>query len=884
MNNQNDNSLLPPVEEKSLRIVFFVSASILFITTLWAVLDETFTRRPWKVYQADFYQMKIERLEAEFEKENADFEDKYGDEYTEVQDSLNAARARRNSPSYGQLKEQYNKINDEVKETTQNSRFEKSGLDELYYLLREAILHNEQDDIVSVEKEIESSEAIYKEINLLKDNYKKHLDDINHQLSVYDDGVKKWSDEVLKMEEKIKGVKRRIKLTKETPVAIFQTMLPEYQKNEFGIMIMRVERCETCHPAGTDPLFLDAPSPFKSHPEEILELHPIEKFGCTPCHGGDGVALTVDEGHGKDKYWEEPLEPKSFMDSRCNKCHFEEIYTDNAPIINKAKQIIVESGCHGCHEIQSFTDLPKTGPDLNHVTRKTNIGWIYKWIFNPKEYLPHSRMPWMRLNEDETKAVTAYLNNISNDSDFQYVDSNYRGGNVKRGERLIKSVGCQACHVIDGNEAVRESRGLSYDRAPQLDWVGSKVNPEWLYDWIKNPKHYWSESSMPNLRLLNREAKDIVSYLMSKKNPEIDYEEFGRQIGNLDDEELIAQGKALIILKGCHGCHEIEGMEDEGRVAVLLTTFGDKKVEELDFGYTKPDSSLVADGTHKVVPRTWLDWVTNKLKDPMTYQTALIKAQMPTYSFNDEDIHALTVFLHSMTDYHVGEDYRPMMTEQEKEIDDGLRAILRFQCMNCHLIEGRGGHIRVLYEEESLAPPNLIGEGEKVQPQWLFQFIKKPETLRPWLSIRMPTFNLTNKEVSSIGRYFAARSDASFPYTYYADLPEPSKEVARTGKIMFDEMQCLSCHVIKGDLSGYSPDEIAKLAPNLKLANERLRHEWISEWLKDPQIKLPGTRMPQFFYPDFRTDELMTDYEYFDYSVDKQAEAIASHVISLGKK
>ena len=103
--------MLPPVEEKSLRIIFFVSASVLFITTLWAVLDETFTRRPWKVYQADFYQMKIERLEAEFEKENADFEDKYGDEYTEVQDSLNAARARRNSPSYGQLKEQYNTIN-----------------------------------------------------------------------------------------------------------------------------------------------------------------------------------------------------------------------------------------------------------------------------------------------------------------------------------------------------------------------------------------------------------------------------------------------------------------------------------------------------------------------------------------------------------------------------------------------------------------------------------------------------------------------------------------------------------------------------------------------------------------------------------------------------
>ena len=33
-------------------------------------------------------------------------------------------------------------------------------------------------------------------------------------------------------------------------------------------------------------------APFTSHPDpELLELHPLEKFGCSPCHGGNGRAL-----------------------------------------------------------------------------------------------------------------------------------------------------------------------------------------------------------------------------------------------------------------------------------------------------------------------------------------------------------------------------------------------------------------------------------------------------------------------------------------------------------------------------------------------------------------------------------------------------------------
>ena len=33
-------------------------------------------------------------------------------------------------------------------------------------------------------------------------------------------------------------------------------------------------------------------------------------------------------------------------------------------------------------------------------------------------------------------------------------------------------------------------------------------------------------------------------------------------------------------------------------------------------------------------------------------------------------------------------------------------------------------------------------------------------------------------------------------------------------------------------------------------ASDRLRADWVVDWLTDPQKEMPGTRMPSFFYSD----------------------------------
>jgi hypothetical protein len=40
---------------------------------------------------------------------------------------------------------------------------------------------------------------------------------------------------------------------------------------------------------------------------------------------------------------------------------------------------------------------------------------------------------------------------------------------------------------------------------------------------------------------------------------------------------------------------------------------------------------------------------------------------------------------------------------------------------------------------------------------------------------------------------------------------------------------------------------LSNLAPDLRMTHERLKPEWILDWLRNPQRIQPGTRMPQFW-------------------------------------
>ncbi len=66
----------------------------------------------------------------------------------------------------------------------------------------------------------------------------------------------------------------------------------------------------------------------------------------------------------------------------------------------------------------------------------------------------------------------------------------------------------------------------------------------------------------------------------------------------MDDPQLSRKGKELIQHYGCAGCHEISGLEDEGRIGTELTNEGSKPIERLDFALCTEDAKrgILPDG------------------------------------------------------------------------------------------------------------------------------------------------------------------------------------------------------------------------------------------------------------------------------------------------
>ncbi len=227
--------------------------------------------------------------------------------------------------------------------------------------------------------------------------------------------------------------------------------------------VSRVDRCRSCHTnindfgAGNVQNFPKDKyhEPFTSHPNPDLYLsstspHPIESFGCTICHDGDGSGTSFQAaehtpgdpaqatawadhyGWHSNHFWEYPMQPGQFIESSCLKCHHSVVelgvnpkFGTTAPKVFEGYELIKSYGCFGCHEINGYDgkrsigpdmrlepnspaelaaieadpnspppgNLRKVGPSLRHVGAKVAPNFISYWTEDPQRFRPSTKMP-----------------------------------------------------------------------------------------------------------------------------------------------------------------------------------------------------------------------------------------------------------------------------------------------------------------------------------------------------------------------------------------------------------------------------------------------------------------------------------------------------------
>ncbi len=995
-----------PVVSKSLAPHYLIAMVLLMGTLFWALWDESFGQRPWKNFQEEWKTRYVAFLK------------------NVRSQSAESQKQVQSNPEYQALKQAYDQanqqaqprlkaINDQLREVAAKT------------LAVQNVFTDRRAYVNASTYEIETSSPSS------KPGKQKDLDKYKAEVTTvkYPDGSKhaynypqleetynELRNERVQLSTELAGVIKPVNQQKEkldaylnenmlslTPAQIkgledkTEAWVPKIQQINVAEANI-VDRCESCHMGIREPIKITAASmalkgkrpdeyarAFTSHPEPgLLKTHDPEKYGCSPCHQGNGRATTsVEKAHGTYEHWLWPLFPKGNVEAGCQICHAADMVLvsgDVGSVLSEGKDLYRQRGCIGCHRYEGYDkepedllsiaqqiklieqekkdnlkqaanlmkdadaaesneeanhlndeavglkvtnskldlrivqldrttksllqDVKKVGPNLKDVRLKLNRNWIPVWLKKPTDFRPTTKMPNFRLNDQQIRAISAYIWQSGLDGPL----AKHKPGNAAHGKELFETRGCLACHSIGEGD---EMQGGTF--AANLTRVGEKANYDYLARWVHNarertrpycmyekkdigPEDYAKKglpyvfdlehsrcpndghelqvqnmTVMPSLRLSPEDAEDVAWYLVTlKKREPSSYPD----ASFMEDPALKEEGKKWIRHFGCAGCHEIAGLEDEGRIGTELTFEGSKPIERLDFALltevaqrgtgepiTDPeDRARLPEGPAQAPWYNDKGFFEHKLAEPNIWDKGKIKPEteklrMPNLHLSKEQIRSLTTFLMGSQESPLPSNYQYRPLDYRRDIQEGWWVVKKYNCMGCHqFIPGQKTVLMGVAQYQTpdgleQLPPKLLTEGARVDPQWLLRFLTNPSLsdtdtnrngLRSYLQVRMPTFSFSENELGKLVRFFQALSRQPFPY-----IPEPlpmltAKETEMARSLFSSPAApCLKCHA-----TGEPAHDRSASAPNLLQARGRLKADWMQRWVIDPQAISPGTAMP----------------------------------------
>ena len=931
-----------------LNVVFAASSLFLFLSVIWMVWDDF--DREWKNTQRRFAQLEYQVTQAQREQAVRSV-DRNKIAQLEAQRKTSEQQIAANKAKVDDLEKQLKDADNKQFRATLDFNYMKATYDQDRYDFETTREADPQSSATARKQKISEDEA--KQLNDLNLAMEKAIADkaaVQAQLGQYTGQAAAAEKQIedLRTEQTRLGKRLDVlapSVTKDyfrnaplldfmaPTIKVQQIILPNVVDDVNFIRVPKMDRCQTCHLAIDKKGYEKYPQPFTTHPDLETYLggssaHPIDKVGCTVCHEGMGQSVSFrDAAHmpssekqkeewEKKYHWEEPhlwdypMLPTAMTQASCEKCHRQQVFVPKADKLTLAYSTYERAGCYACHKTKGFENMRKPGPILTKIDSKLSADWVKNWIRNPRAVKPTTWMPRFFYNsnnsspedavrnEAEINGIAKYL--FANSEKHDFAVKNPGQGDAKNGEKIVKEIGCQGCHVV--GEGSREQAGPRRTFGQPLENIGNKTTYEWVYNWVRDPKHYNAGTFMPNLRLTDLQVADVATYLIGLKGPAGDsakaqvdqkstddvlldymkavlpFEDAKTQLGKLNaDEKQVELGRRAINRYGCFSCHDIKGFEKAQSIGTDLSEEGSKLVTRLDFAF-------ITDIPHT----SKLGWFRTKLHDPRIFDkgrvlTPLDKLRMPNFDLSDVENDRLVTALMSFQREIQPPAAFPARSARTDYLYEGRTLVHRRNCVGCHIIEGDGGDFLKLVADPSLGPPMLTPEGARVQHDWLYSFIRGPITIRPWLAVRMPTFGLDDPNINGVINYFGGISNKMTPFETHETVRTVSLDES-TGKHLFELLKCQQCHVL-GTIPKDQPT--SNLAPDLRMAPERLQADWILAWLRKPSDILPGTRMPAFWadYPKSLYTRQTPGFEWlpaeFDGNAEAQIRVIRDHLLTF---
>src|SRR6266568_7758887 len=127
-------------------------------------------------------------------------------------------------------------------------------------------------------------------------------------------------------------------------------------------------------------------------------------------------------------------------------------------------------------------------------------------------------MPNFKLSDENARDISAFL--IANSTSVARGTATISAKpstDAAAGASLYGESFCASCHAVQ-NAAGNLVGG---DVGPELTRVGSKVKPEWLNAWLRNPRAYDPGTGMPHYRLNDPQVATLSGFLLAKADADL---------------------------------------------------------------------------------------------------------------------------------------------------------------------------------------------------------------------------------------------------------------------------------------------------------------------------------------------------------------------------
>ncbi|MBZ5722549.1 MAG: c-type cytochrome [Acidobacteriia bacterium] len=910
-----------PIVTRSYALHYVVAMVILMATLFWALWDEGFGQRPWKAYQQEWKQRYTAFLgTARSKSEHTVTDLEKNPEYQQLSQAAEQADAASKTRK-NELQKQITDLSAQILAVQNVFTDKRAYVNYLTY---------------DIETETSASGKESKKKDL--EEYKKETWTVE-----FPDGHKEKYD-FRHLEEKYNELKdERTKASAELgevlkPVTEASTKLSEYISDhmvdltpaqidglkkktaDWDPKIMQinvaeaniVDRCESCHMGIREPLKLTAASmtpkgakkpdeyaqAFTSHPEpDLLKTHDPEKFGCSPCHQGNGRATTsVEKAHGNYEHWLWPLFPKQNAEAGCQTCHAADMVLVSGDVgwtISEGKDLFRQKGCMGCHRYEGYDKEPE---ELNSVSQQIKQFEQQK-IENTKDAADlmkqadaaESNEEANRLND---KAVALRVSNSKLDGRIQQLD-------------------------FQSHSLLQDMKKVG----PNLKDVRLKLNRNWIPVWLKKPTDFRPNTKMPNFRLNDEQIRSISAYIWQSSFTDPLPKQ---KTGNAE------HGRELFETRGCLACHSIgEGDQMQGGTfAANLTRVGEKAnfdylvrwihnarqrtrpycpYEKKDIGpedYAKKGLPYVFDLQHSRCPNDGHE---------LQVQNMTV---MPSLRLSIEDAQDIATYLMTQKKQEPSAYADASFMEDPKLKEEGKKWVRQFGCAGCHEISG--------FEDEGRIGTELTFEGSKPIERLDFALFtevaqrgeREPITDKqdlarlpegpakgPWYdhkgffehklaepniydqgkiksdteALRMPNLHLDKEQIRALTTFLLGSEESSLPASYQYKPGDTRRDI-QEGWWIVKKYNCMGCHqFIPGQrtvLMGmkHYQDIPEQLPPKLLTEGARVDPEWLRKFLSNPSLSTTDTnrngvrpylavRMPTFSFSDNELRKLVRFFE-----------------------